>query len=163
MHTTHVSSGGRYPVLRSLAILYLVAAVGVVVVGVWRAVNVLVQQDAAANDLFGAPTGMSGRILVAVSWLAATFIGVLMMFGIAELIKLFIDIEHNTRMAADALDRSRATGMSAAIVVPEGAVSGNADGTGGRVGQWLEGEETAEGACFAGIETSRSPRKLARL
>src|SRR5215213_8867692 len=98
MHTTHVSSGGRYPVLRSLAILYLFAAVAVLVLGVMRAVNVLVS-GAPVNDFFGTASNMSGRILVALSWVAVTFIGVLGMLAFAELIKLFMDIEHNTRTA----------------------------------------------------------------
>src|SRR3990170_3362965 len=100
MHTTHVSSGGRYPALRTLAILYLGAAVAVLIVGVWRAIRVLTASDPSSFDLFGATPDMASRALSAVSWLAASFIGVLAMFAIAELIKLAIDIEHNTRLAA---------------------------------------------------------------
>lgn len=149
MHTTHVSSGGRYPVLRTLAILYLVAALGVFVVGIWHAVSVLVQ-GGQVDDLFGAPTNLAGRAFVACSWLAATFIGVLAMLGIAELIKLLIDIEHNTRMArmpntmsatAVAIDENTAVVVTPAVDI---------EGKGGRIGQWLEGEETAEAALLRG-------------
>ena len=161
MHTTHVSSGGRYPVLRSLAILYLFAAVGVLVLGVMRAVTVLVQ-GGPVNDFFGAPTNMTGRIMVAMCWLGATFIGVIGMLAFAELIKLFIDIENNTRTAgARAVAAAAAAPEIDVIATPTGttvvatsaAGSEGTDGgrkTGGRVGQWLEGEETAEGALLRG-------------
>jgi hypothetical protein len=167
MHTTHVASGGRYPVLRSLAILYLIAAAGVLIVGVWRAVNALVYGDQMANDVFGASTGWSGRIMVSASWLAATFIGVLAMFAVAEFIKLFIDIEHNTRIAglrAAATNAGMTTvavpsGEGAVVVTTEAVPSAATDAgngavatpaVGGRMGQWLEGEETAEGALIRG-------------
>jgi hypothetical protein len=160
MHTTHVSSGGRYPVLRTLAILYLLGAVAVLVIGIWRAVNVITATDPGASDIFGATPSLASRLLVAVSWLAASFIGILAMFGMAELIKLFIDIEHNTRVAG-----MRA--MSDRVGVTTGAPVGSTGGTmtesttvvvadgdgvpaGGRVGQFLEGEETAEGALIRG-------------
>ena|SRR5688572_13520806 len=158
MHTTHVSSGGRYPVLRSLAILYLFAAVAVLVLGVSRAVTVLVQ-GGPVNDFFGAPTNMTGRLLVAACWLGVTFIGVLGMLAFAELIKLFIDIEHNTRTAGARAAAAAAAPEIDVIATPTGttvvATSAGSDGTdahktGGRVGQWLEGEETAEGALLRG-------------
>jgi hypothetical protein len=147
MHTTHVSSGGRYPVLRSLAILYLAAAVGVVALGIWRAINVF-RVDEVPADVFGAATGTAGKMLVAASWLAASFIAALMMLGIAELMKLFIDIERNTRMAAMRTAAAEA-GVGGTIAIPTGA-SANSDGAGGRMNQWLEGEETAEGALIRG-------------
>ncbi len=153
MHTTHVSSGGRYPVLRTLAILYLVAAVGVFILGCWRAVNVLVNGDTTTTDMFGASTGISGRALVAVSWFAATIIAVLAMLGVAELIKLFIDIERNTRMAGMRSMASEVVATPSAVAVSPDApttVVSSADGTGGRMSQWLEGEETAEGALLRG-------------
>ena len=153
MHTTHVSSGGRYPALRALAILYLVAAVAVLVVGVWRAIRVLSAADPSGFDVFGATPDMASRALSAVSWLAASFIGVLVMFGVAELIKLLIDIERNTRLAAM---RSAAIETGAATATTATTVTAGADGVGegvpggGRLGQLLEGEETAEGALIRG-------------
>jgi hypothetical protein len=160
MHTTHVSSGGRYPVLRTLAILYLFAAAAVLVLGVWRAVSVLIGGTDA--DLFGATPNMASRWLAAFAWLAASFIGVLGMFAVAELIKLLIDIEHNTRLAgmrAMAGDVVATTTVPApgvaAVVVSEttrdnGMTAGEAVPGGGRVRQLLEGEETAEGALIRG-------------
>jgi len=159
MHTTHVSSGGRYPVLRTLAILYLLGAVAVLVLGVWRAVNVITATDPGAADIFGATPSLASRLLVAVSWLAASFIGVLAMFGVAELIKLLIDIEHNTRLAGmramgDHVGATAVTTTSAGMmpVATTTVVSGDGAGVpaGGRVGQFLEGEETAEGALIRG-------------
>jgi hypothetical protein len=158
MHAPHVASGGRYPVLRSLAILYLFAAAVVLVVGVWQAISVLMADSAMTDNVFGTTTGTSGKLLVAVSWLAASFIGVLVMLGVAELIKLFIDMEHNTRVAA--MQRSVGAPAAEAVVVsgPDGVAvvatpattASASDNRGGRVGQWLEGEETAEGALLRG-------------
>ena len=160
MHTTHVSSGGRYPALRTLAILYLVAACAVLVVGVWRAIRVLTIADPSGFDLFGATPDMASRLLSAASWLAASFIGVLAMFAVAELIKLFIDIEHNTRLAA-----MRYAAADVGVPVPAAAtttttVASTGNGTGenvgegvpggGRIGKLLEGDETAEGALIRG-------------
>ena len=157
MHAPHVASGGRYPVLRTLAILYLFAAAVILVIGVWRAIAVLMSDSAMTDNVFGTTTGTSGKLLVAVSWLAASFIGVLAMLGVAELIKLFVDIERNTRAAA-AMQRSAAPAGEAvvvsgpdgvAVVAPVSTVAAG-DNKGGRVGQWLEGEETAEGALLRG-------------
>jgi hypothetical protein len=162
MHTTHVSSGGRYPVLRTLAILYLIAAAAVLIVGVWRAVGVLV--SATDSDLFGATPNMASRWLAAFSWLAASFIGVLGMFAVAELIKLLIDIEHNTRLAGMramagevvATTTVPAPGVTATVITESpdngGVATSVGEGVpgGGRVRQLLEGEETAEGALIRG-------------
>ena len=79
---------------------------------------------------------------------------VLLMIAIAEMIKLFIDIEHNTRVAAQGTGvssvASARVGSTGAVPVP-GAVTVAADGRdGGRASQWLEGEETAEGALIRG-------------
>ena len=160
MHTTHVSSGGRYPVLRTLAILYLLAAAAVLVIGVWRAVAVLVGNTDA--DLFGATPNMASRWLAAFSWVAASFIGVLGMFAFAELIKLLIDIEHNTRlagmraMAGDVVATTTVPAPGSTTIVATAGVGDNGisrgEGVpgGGRIGQLLEGEETAEGALIRG-------------
>ena len=90
MHTTHVRSGGRYPVLRSLAILYLIGS----------AVAVLGGLIAAGWALVRAPYAPGDRVILAVGALAAAFFVVISMLAIAEVLKLFIDVEHNTRMAA---------------------------------------------------------------
>ena len=90
MHTSHVRSGGRYPVLRSLAILYLIGS----------AVAVLGGLIAAGWALVRAPYAPGDRVILAVGALAAAFFVVISMLAIAEVLKLFIDVEHNTRMAA---------------------------------------------------------------
>lgn len=154
MRHTHIQSGGRYPVLRTLAILYLVGACLPLFFGVWRATNVLIYGQ-SPDDFFGAPTGWAGRIFVAASWLAASFLSVLAMVAIAELIKLFVDIEHNTRMAAmryapatAAEPSSAATPAPADLAQPTGTVGDSH--AGGRMAQWLEGDETAEGSLIRG-------------
>lgn len=152
MHT-HVSSGGRYPALRTLAILYLVAACAVLVVGVWRAVRVLTIADPTGFDMFGATPAMGSRLLSAVSWLAASFIGVLAMFAVAELIKLLIDIEANTRAAA-AMRTIEVAAPAAVVTTTAASEAGNGVGEGvpggGRIGKLLAGDETAEGALIRG-------------
>jgi hypothetical protein len=164
MHTTHVSSGGRYPVLRTLAIIYLFAAVVVFCLGVARAIYVLV--GAADGDLFFATPNMASRWLAAFSWVGASFITALGMFAIAVLIKLLIDIERNSRLAgmrAMAGDVVATTTVPApgttTVVVTESRDNGMAVAAGevavappggGRIGQLLEGEETAEGALLRG-------------
>jgi hypothetical protein len=90
MHTTQVRSGGRYPVLRSLAILYLIGS----------AVAVLGGLIAAGWALVRAPYAPGDRVILAVGALAAAFFVVISMLAIAEVLKLFIDMEHNTRVTA---------------------------------------------------------------
>ena len=149
MHTTMVASGGRYPVLRAVAILFLIGAVGIAILGIYAAVRA-----------FQLPDSTFGRLSWALVSLAGTFFGVLTAVGMAELIKLFIDLEHNTRMAAAAAAHGvttvapTLTSLTAETPRVEVATAtvGNSDGhpAGGRVGQWLEGEETAEGALLRG-------------
>jgi hypothetical protein len=140
MRHTHLASGGRYPVLRSVAILCLVSAVVALGYGVWRAVDTLVR----------APDVMEGRAVVAVGWLAGAFFTAVLLVGMGELIKLFMDIEHNTRVGAE---RQGVAAMAAATAAMDAAVA--ADGNGkpltasGRM-TFLEGEETAEGALIRG-------------
>ena len=154
MRKAHVSSGGRYPALRTIAVLHLFAAIVVAVVGAWRAVSVFRSEgDVLTNDLFGAPTTAAGKVMVGACWLAVTFVAVITMFAIAELIKLFIDIEHNTRaLAGSAADASLAARAQGAL---------GADGRRATVNEGpavpfagdrkiLEGDETAEGALIRG-------------
>ena len=154
MRHTHIQSGGRYPVLRTLAILYLAGACLPLLFGVWRAGNVLVYGQ-SPDDFFGAPTGWAGRIFVASSWLAASFLSVLAMVAVAELIKLFVDIEHNTRLAAMRYNAAPAPAPAAAPVeAPAAAPAAPAPGgdgqAGGRMAPWFDGEETAEGSLIRG-------------
>jgi hypothetical protein len=90
MHRAHVKSGGRYPVLRALGILYMVGSVAALCYGLYW----------MGWSLFASPGSMGERIALAGGVLVATFIAVVTILAIAELIKLIIDIEHNTRMAA---------------------------------------------------------------
>lgn len=97
MQTLHVMSGGRYPVLRSLAIIYVfaaaLAAVGTVIGVIWAL---------AAGDGAGAD-----RLIMAAAALGGGFLLVITMLAVAEVLKLFIDVEHNTRVGASAsMDRS---------------------------------------------------------
>ena len=146
MHTTRVASGGRYPVLRTVAILFMLGAVVAIVGGIYGVVRA-----------FGM-INVWDRVTWAGVAISAAFFGALTSVAIAELIKLMIDMEHNTRVAAQ-----QAMGASSAAVAtpaPAPAVTGapamtataaGTDGqTGGRAGQWLEGEETAEGALLRG-------------
>src|SRR3954447_24023769 len=67
MRYGHMTSGGRYPVLRAMAILYMVSAVGVFIYGIWKAfVTLLTAQDT-----------VEGKVVVAVGWMAGGFIAAL--------------------------------------------------------------------------------------
>ena len=90
MHKAHVMTGGRYPVLRALGILYLVGAAVALVVGIYW----------IGWSLFAAPGSMSERVGLALVAMAGTFFAVVTVLAIAEGIKLVIDVEHTTRLAA---------------------------------------------------------------
>ena len=146
MHTPHVLSGGRYPVLRSLAIIYVIAA-GLTVISTLLGV---------LYALFGMRLAWSDRAIAAVAAFTAGFFLVLTMLAIAEVLKLVIDIEHNTRMAG-----VRGNGMpsSVAITTSDAAttiVTAEGDGaavaTGTRTTNRLGAldEETAEAALMRG-------------
>jgi hypothetical protein len=90
MTKAHLMTGGRYPVLRALGILYVVGAIVALVTGIYW----------IGWSLFAAPGSIGERIAVAGGFLAATFLAVVTVLAIAELIKLLIDIEHNTRISA---------------------------------------------------------------
>ena len=116
MAHAQVSSGGRYPVLRAVAILFLVNAILVVGTGVYWIYNTLTQPAFAMSD----------RIQLALLIAVATFFAVLITIGIAEMIKLVLDIEFNIRTSArNALE--------------------SASGT-----LWMDGEQTAEGSLLRG-------------
>jgi hypothetical protein len=116
MAHAHVSSGGRYPVLRAVAILFLANAILVIGTGVYWIYNTLTQRALPMSD----------RMQVALLIAVATFFAVLITIGIAEMIKLALDIEQHTRASA----RSAAESASGK--------------------KWLDGEETAEGALLRG-------------
>lgn len=90
MLKAHLMSGGRYPVLRSLAILYLIGACVAMLAGIVAVVWTLGWGPGSAGD----------RLLITLGAIAATFFVVISMLAIAEVLKLFIDLEHNSRIAA---------------------------------------------------------------
>lgn len=99
MPQAHIASGGRYPVLRTIAILWLVSALISLVGGVYQAICSLI--DARAQEVVLLHSGaMSSRVMAFFIWLAATFFVVVLSVAVAELIKLAIDVEHNTRMTS---------------------------------------------------------------
>ena len=133
MPTRHLSSGGRYPVLRTVAILFMLGAVAIVIAGVYAAVQA-----------FRLPDSTWGRLSWALVALASTFFGVLFTVATAELIKLLIDVEHNTRMTAQQQPPRPPAGVGP-------ATPGDPPPAGGTPsGKWLQGEETAEGALLRG-------------
>jgi len=139
MHTPYVHSGGRYPVLRSLAILYLLGAAVAALAGIVAIIWSLVR----------APFGMGDRFVFAFAALAATFFAVISMLAIAEVLKLFIDVEHNTRLTAVAAMQR------VAVVPPSDAIAAAAamSGDGGvRAPSRLDAldDETAEAALLRG-------------
>jgi MFS family permease len=132
MHRPHVYSGGRYPVLRALAIIYLVGALLAIIAGAYAIWWALARFNDAAD-----------RLVLVSGACAATFLLVVSMLAIAEVLKLFIDVEHNTRMAA-----MRATGQ---IAPTAAATSGNGGKVGGRLVELEEiNQETAEEALIRG-------------
>lgn len=106
MRHSHIESGGRYPVLRTIAILWLVGAAITLVVGVYQAIIALIGAGGysviAGRYALIAQSGShwGGRVSAFFIWLAITFFTVIFNVAVAELIKLAMDVEHNTRMAA---------------------------------------------------------------
>jgi hypothetical protein len=142
MHKPHVQSGGRYPVLRALAIWYLIGA-ALTLVGVVVGIGYIFAR---------APGGFTDHLIMTVGALIAGFFVVVSMLAVAEVLKLFIDIEHNTRVNAPGR-----IGMPAAVVTtasPGGiAVTSEVvrgDGAGGRLADLDLDEETAEAALLRG-------------
>jgi hypothetical protein len=141
MHSTHhrVRSGGRYPVLRAIGIFYLIGAAVTAIAGIAGAVWMMVWAPAALRD----------RVSMGLGVLAATFFAVLAMLVIAEVIKLFIDVEHNTRLTASAL-ASRGSPIPAGTVVAPDSPNLVGDGMHtNRMAAYLD-DETAEAALIRG-------------
>jgi hypothetical protein len=143
MHTPHVQSGGRYPVLRSLAILYLIGAGLVALTAIIGAIWSLVGAGSAWLPMGTSPNA-ADRIISCVVMLTAGFFAALTMLAVAEVLKLFIDVEHNTRMAVPGRIGA------AASVTPEGVRSDGGTAV-AHVNRFdAMDEETAEGALLRG-------------
>jgi hypothetical protein len=119
-------------VLRALAILYLVMACVTALAGIAGAIYLLVASR------YG---GALDRTFLAIGAIVATFYFVVTMLAIAEVIKLFIDMEHNTRMAWPGR-----IGMPQSVSTV--TMSSEYAGDGGRLAD-LD-EETAEAALIRG-------------
>jgi hypothetical protein len=141
MHTPHVMSGGRYPVLRALAIMYVIGAALAVLSAIAGIIYIFARAPGTALD----------HLIMSVGALVAGFFLVVSMLAVAEVLKLFIDMEHNTRMmAAGQVDRAAAPAMITSGA--EGTATARADNGamgGGRRFAEMD-EETAEGALLRG-------------
>jgi hypothetical protein len=129
MHRAHVQTGGRYPVLRALGILSMVGALGIVLMGLYW----------IGWSLFAAPANMRDRLGLAAAFLVATFVLTVATLAFAELIKLMIDVEHNTRITS--MGGAAAAGNGSAVVT-------EADGRINRIAEI--DEESAEAALLRG-------------
>jgi len=129
MHRAHVQTGGRYPVLRALGILSMVGALGIVLMGLYW----------IGWSLFAAPANMRDRLGLAAAFLVATFVLTVATLAFAELIKLMIDVEHNTRITS--MGGAPAAGNGSAVVT-------EADGRINRIAEI--DEESAEAALLRG-------------
>jgi hypothetical protein len=89
MHRVQFTSGGRYPVLRAIALIYLFLGGVSIVAGIVSVFWMLIRAPFAPVD----------RIILAAAALVASVFWCALMLGAAEIIKLFVDLEHNTRMA----------------------------------------------------------------
>src|SRR5256714_7669191 len=113
MRTPHLQSGGRYPVLRAIGIIYVVMAGMSIIVGLIAAGYILASQ----------PWSMTTRVVWAIVSLAGTCFAIIGSLAIAEVLKLFMDIEHNTRMAVmrSASDTTTTSTVVAGANGPEAA------------------------------------------
>lgn len=132
MTRAHMMTGGRYPVLRAIGILYVFLAAATIIAGI----------IGIGWSLFFAPAAIGERFALAGGALLATFVGVVTMLAVAEFIKLMIDIEHNTRAAATRGPATLATDGTTTVIATSG------DGHTNRLTQ-LD-EESAEAALLRG-------------
>jgi len=146
MHTPHVVSGGRYPVLRALAIMYVLGA-ALAIVSVLAGIVWIFAR---------APGTFVDHVIESVVAVVGGFVMVVSLLAVAELLKLAIDVEHNTRMSIPGrmgMSMSLPSGETATAVVGAGAPANN----GGEVAATTAGnritaldEETAEAALIRG-------------
>lgn len=127
-----VLSGGRYPVLRSLAILYVLGAALTVLATIAGILWIFAKAPGTAMD----------HAIMSIGAITAGFFVVVSMLAVAEVLKLFIDVEHNTRTGG-----AGARGMVVETPTSTVVVSGG-DGRTNRLDA-LD-EETAEAALLRG-------------
>jgi hypothetical protein len=132
MQRPHVMSGGRYPVLRSLAIIYVVGAA-------LAALATLVTLIYIPFSNFA----WTDKLIMFVGASAAGFFLTVGSLALAEVLKLFIDVEHNTRMSGSGARTMVSVGPGVAEIA---SVGGN--GPTNRLDA-LD-EETAEAALIRG-------------
>ena len=141
MNRTHLMSGGRYPVLRALGIMYLIMAGLALIGGLITAGYILASQ----------PWNIITRVVWSIVSLAGTFFAVVGFLAIAEVIKLFIDIEHNSRYVAMNATGTTATITTApAVQIPVASGPDLAATTVRRNRIDMLDEETAEAALIRG-------------
>jgi hypothetical protein len=130
MNKPHVMSGGRYPVLRAMAIIYIIGA------GL-AALSTLIT---LGYILFASGFAWTDKLVIFAAALAGGFILCASMLALAEVLKLFMDMEHNTRMAA-----------AGQVGMPASVTPNIASTDGGRLGTLANlDEETAEAALLRG-------------
>ncbi len=127
----HLMSGGRYPVLRAIGILYLIGA----------CLSALGGLFAIVYELGWGSGNWMNRFAMSAYVLGGTFIAIISMLAVAEVLKLFIDIEHSCRAMAEG-----ELAMSKPVATVETV---NMDGHRSRIVHFLD-EETAEGALIRG-------------
>jgi hypothetical protein len=133
MNRPHVLSGGRYPVLRAMAIFYMIGA----------ALAVLSTVVGIGYIMARGPGSILDRIIISIGACVAGFLVVISMLAVAEVLKLFIDVEHNTRVGG--------AGRTTVSVMPGIAEISSSSGGDGHVNRIdALDEETAEAALIRG-------------
>ena len=132
MRESRLQSGGRYPVLRSIAILWMVGAVLVAIYGVYQAIVTLagIYRLEAVTTSPNWPSQIMGFFV----WLASAFFAVIFSLAVAEGIKLFIDIEQSCRAMTVGTFTTSAASMSSPCSPAVG------ERIGGRMSETAEGE-----------------------
>ena len=146
MERHHLMSGGRYPVLRTIGIFYLIGGAVACLVGLfWAAWALLGPAYSWLGMSQGMPVGQ--RLMLCLGILAGTFFAALGMFAVAEIIKLFIDMSNSMRMMAWSLPG--AVTKEETVVTPEGTATMVTQTTHRNRLSFLD-DETAEAALIRG-------------
>jgi len=110
----HIMSGGRYPVLRALGIMYLIGAAVAAIAGIVAACWIML----ASHQAWGLPAKFSTRCIYSATVFAGSLLIVLSMLAVSEIIKLFIDMADSLRiMRTTSLSIRPATPMSEGVEV----------------------------------------------